>query len=127
MEVIMNRVKFTLIAASLALATTFTLSCSDDDKGGTPSCTLSLEGMGLAGHSACVEASGMTKEKCQGVEGSFSEGCKSGATKKCEDENDITPYIDEGETLYVYGGTFESIECDMILTQMDAYFRNIIE
>jgi hypothetical protein len=39
MEVIMQKTYRFLLTASILLATTFTLSCSDDDSGGYPSCS----------------------------------------------------------------------------------------
>jgi hypothetical protein len=126
MEVIMNRVKFTLIAASLALATTLTLSCSDDD-GGTPACTYPIPSSyfgGLDGHAACGEDSEVVKSECEdpelsmfGEAGSYSEGCPSGSTKQCNMQ------AFDGMKVYFYGQTFGSMTCEDIEAAMQGFLH----
>ena len=119
----MNRIKFTLLAASLTLAMALTLSCSDDkDDDGVVSCKHGTYLSNLKGYNqgevceefpkSVVAARGATiddvKEDCEShskFTGVFADGnCPGGYVLRCPNEYSASSYL--------YGEEFKGVTCD---------------
>jgi len=92
-----------ILAAILGLALAFTISCSDDDGGGTGACKYIETYYGKA-YEECTENEDWTKEECEREEaggGTFYDSCPSDYTLKCKNKK---------STYYIYGDVLK--DCD---------------
>jgi len=106
----MNKIKFVLLAAGLGLALAFTLSCSNDDGSGGPTCSkiysATLEGK-TQQVGQCYDGSELILSSiCEKIEFKYERNskCPSGEKKKCKSN---APF--PGAILHEYG---ESLICD---------------